>query len=72
MSLFLYSGSPLRSSIGRAQVMLSVDDNAREKSVFGTNSFGEKSEAESMLCTVAGYSEGAIGSYGLYLESWTL
>jgi hypothetical protein len=53
MSLFAYSGSPTRSSIGRAQVMLSVDEIAREKSAFGTNSFGEESEGEPMLSTVA-------------------
>ena len=49
--------------MGRAQVMLSVDDIAREKSVFGMKPFGEESEDEPMLSTVAGYSEGAIGRY---------
>lgn len=40
--------------MGRAQVMLSVDEIAREKSVFGIKSFGEESEDEPMLSTVAG------------------
>lgn len=46
--------------MGRAQVILSVDEIAREKSAFGINSLGEKSEGELMLSTVEGYSEGAI------------
>jgi hypothetical protein len=44
-------------------VILSVDEIAREKSVFGTKLLGEESEGEPMLSTVAGYSEGAIEGY---------
>lgn len=39
--------------MGRAQVMLSVDEIAREKSAFGTKSFGEKLDGEPRLSTVA-------------------
>lgn len=46
--------------MGRAQVMLSVVEIAREKSAFGTKSFGERSVEEPMLSAVAGYSEVAI------------
>ena len=46
--------------MGRAQVILSVDEIAREKSAFGMNSLGEESEGEPMLSTVGRYSEGAI------------
>lgn len=58
--------------MGRAQVMLSVDEIAREKSVLGTKSFGERSEGEPMLSTVAGYSEGAIECYVICLDSCAL
>ena len=54
--------------MGRAQVMLSVVEIAREKSAFGTKSLGEKSEGEPMLSTVAGYSEGAIECYVIRLD----
>lgn len=53
MSLFAYSGPPTRSGIGRAQVMLSVDDSALEKSSLGTRSFDEETTDEPMLSTVA-------------------
>lgn len=58
--------------MGRAQVMLSVDDIAREKSVFGIMSFGEESEDEPVLSTIAGYSEGAIESDAIRFDSCAL
>lgn len=62
MSLLAYSGSPTRSSMGRAQVMLSVVESAREKRAFGMKSFGEEVAGEPMLSTMARCNEGAIGS----------
>lgn len=58
--------------MGRAQVILSVDEIAREKSAFGINSLGEKSEGEPMLSIVARYSEGAIERYVICLDSCVL
>ena len=58
--------------MGRAQVMLSVDEIAREKSVFAMKSFGEETEGEPMLSPVAGYSEGAIVCYSICFDSCSL
>jgi hypothetical protein len=40
--------------MGRAQVILFVDESAREKSVFRMVSLGEKSDEEPKLSTVDG------------------
>lgn len=58
--------------MGRAQVILSVDEIARETSAFGMKSLGEKSEGEPMLSAVAGHSEGAIECYVIRLDSCAL
>lgn len=63
MSLFAYSGPPTRSGMGRAQVMLSVDEIAREKSAFGTKSLGEASDREIILSAIYECNEGAIVRY---------
>lgn len=68
MSLLAYRGSPTRSGMGRAQVMLSVVEIALEKSALGMKSFGEELMEEPIFSTIAGCKEGAIVDYDCVLD----